>query len=215
VNLSVTFSSQAGFDSAPSQNAIFRVYDAVTNELELEYLSFFEANTNYTYTYSTTTVLIEGSKIMRATIQDATTGENLAIEKDTFFNVITNSYLASTGLNSPLENPADLSQINCSTFDIGCQFQKAITFLFVPSDTVLNRYSGLWQQIRNKVPFGYVSAIIDQLEGLGDDATPAFDLGELPFMNTLFTPLRDAFGVMLWGIYAIYFYRHRLTQLDI
>jgi len=216
VNLSASFQQGAGFDYSvlPATKVGFDIFDAVTNELQFSYNTYFEENTAVAFTYSTTTVLEEGSKIMKSYIRDLN-GVDLALPKDTFFNVITNTYASSTGLTTPRDNPASLTQINCSTFDIGCQFQKALTFLFVPSDSVLDRYSGLWQQIRTKVPFGYVSAVIDQLQGLDDDATPAFDLGTLPFMNTLFTPLRDAFGVMLWGIYAIYFYRHRLTQLDI
>jgi len=217
VYLNITFKASAGFDfgELPPQKIGYRIYDAVTNELETEYIDTFEPNTAYNFNYSTTLNLATGSKMMYSYIEDLNTGTKLTTDDSIFFNVVTNSYLAATGLDNPESNPTDLTQINCATFDVGCQFQKAITFLFVPSNTILDRYGGLWQQIRTKVPFGYVSAVIDQLQGLDDNATPAFDLGTLPFMNTLFTPLRDAFGVMLWGIYAIYFYRHRLTQLDI
>lgn len=215
VDIDITFNSQSGIDFAPAQNAIFRIYDAVTNNLEYEYVQFFEPNTNFNYNYSTTTVLTEGSKILKTVIQNATNGSNLSIEKDVFFNVITNTYLLATGLESPLENPADLTQIDCDLFDVGCQFQKALTFLLLPSDDVLNRYSSLWQQIRNKVPFGYVTVVIDQLNELDDSATPAFSFGTIPFMSIIFTPFQLALSLILWGIYAVYFYRYRLTTLDI
>jgi hypothetical protein len=207
----------AGFNFAtvPAFNIGYRIYDAVTNELEQEYSDSFDENTALFFTYSTTTTLTEGSKILRTFIENSATGQDLTPEDDTFFNVITNSYLEATGLESPRANPGDLTQINCDTFDIGCQFQKALTFLFVPSQTILDRYNSLWQTIRYKVPFGYVNVVIDQLSELDVSGARAFDLGDLPFMSTIFTPFRDALAVILWGIYAVYFYLNRLTKLDI
>jgi len=216
-DISIKFYSNNGFDfgTLPAQNIGWRLYDAVTGNLEKEYIDNFAENTAFNFTYSTTTTAVAGSKTLLAFIENADTDQPLAVPPETFFNVATNTYYIATGLLSPRDNPADLTQIDCDTFDVGCQFQKALTFLFVPSNAVLDRYAGLWQQIRNKVPFGYVSAVIDQLGALDDSATPAFTFGDIPFVNSLFTPLKDTLGVILFGIYAIYFYRHRLTQLDI
>lgn len=217
VPISVTYKVSAGFnfEDLPAYNIGYRIYDAVTNELELEYSDPFDADTALFFTYTDTINLTSGSKIMRAFIENAETGIDLAVEDDTFFNVVTNTYVNSTGIENPRSTPGALTQINCTSFDVGCQFQKALTFLFVPSQDVLNRYNSLWQSIRYKVPFGYVSVVIDQLGALDDTATPAFDLGDLPFMSTVFTPFRDALALILWGIFAIYFYQHRLTKLDI
>lgn len=217
LDISVTYKVAADFNFAqiPAYNIGFRIYDAVTGDLELEYTNDFEENTALFFTYSTTTTLTQGSKTMRSFVENAVTGVDLMAEDETFFNVVTNTYLQATGIDNPRANPGDLTQIDCDTFDIGCQFQKAITFLFVPSQNVLDRYNSLWQQIRYKVPFGYVTVIITQLQELDDTATAIFDFGDLPFMSTVFTPFRDALGLILWGIFAIYFYQHRLTKLDI
>lgn len=217
VNLSVTYRVAADFNFAqvPAFNIGYRIYDAVTGELETEYSDNFEENTALFFTYSTTTALIEGSKIMRSYIENAVTGQDLVVEDDTFFNVVTNTYLQATGIDNPRANPGDLSQIDCDTFDIGCQFQKALTFLIIPSQGVLDRYNSLWQQIRYKIPFGYVTVVITQLQELDNTATAVFDFGDLPFMSTVFTPFKDAISLILWGIFAIYFYQHRLTKLDI
>jgi len=217
VSLSVNFSVQSGFDfqEVPPVFVGFRLYNAVTNEIELEWSTDFEANTAFNYTYSTTTTLSEGSKTLVSFIERQDNGQDVTPEDSIFFNVISNTYLLATGIESPRANPSELTQIDCDTFDIGCQFQKALTFLFVPSQDVLDRFSSLWQRVRYKVPFGYVSVVIDQLGGLDDTATAVFDLGDLPFMNTIFTPFRDLLGVLLWGIFAVYFYQHRLTKLDI
>ncbi len=217
VDIDVSFKVSAGIDlsTVPAFNIGYRIYDAVTGELEQQYSDNFEENTALFFTYSTTTSLTQGSKTIKSFIENANTGVDLIPEDETFFNVVTNSYFEATGLQSPRDNPANLTQIDCDTFDIGCQFQKALTFLFVPSQTILDRYNSLWQTIRYKVPFGYVNVVIDQLSKLDETGARAFNLGELPFMSTVFTPFREAMAVILWGVYAIYFYLNRLTKLDI
>ncbi len=217
VNLSIDYkvAGDFNFSVVPPFDVGFQIFDAVTNQLELEYIDSFEQNTAVFFNYSSTTVLLPGSKIMRTYIKNSNTGVDLVPQDETFFNVVNNSYLEATGLLNPKANPADLTQINCSTFDVGCQFQKALTFLLIPSQNVLDRYNSLWQNIQYKVPFGYVTATINQLEDLDQTATPVFDFGDIPFLSTIFSPFKEALALILWGIYAIYFYQHRLTKLDI
>jgi hypothetical protein len=134
---------------------------------------------------------------------------------EVFFSVINNTYASSTGLLTPRDNPSGLTQIDCGTFEIGCQFQKAITFLFVPSPTVLDKFKNLWQTIAEKKPFGYVTVTIRQLQSLNESGSQAFTLGTIPFMESFFIPFRTAISTILWALFAIYFYQRRLKHLDI
>lgn len=97
---------------------------------------------------------------------------------------------------------------------MGC-IKNALVWLFYPTSTILDNFSTLWQNIADKKPFGYVTVTITQLIELNTSGTTAFDLGVVPFMGSIFTPLRTLVASILWGLFAIYFYKNRLIHLDI
>lgn len=72
----------------------------------------------------------------------------------------------------------------------------------------------VWDQVKRKPPFGYIVVLFEELENINGSATPRFDFGDIPFLSTVFTPIRDGLAVLLWGLFGIYFYK-RLTKLDI
>jgi hypothetical protein len=217
VNIKINFKSVAGFDYAtlPPQTFGWRVYDAVTNVLEKEYTQSVSTNTAFTLSYSTTTTLTNGSKILRSFIESLNTGVDIEPEDSTFFNVIDNSYFDATGLSSPQDNGSDLTQIDCNTFDVGCQFQKAITFLFAPSQNVLDKFSSIWSRLQYVKPFGYLTNALDNLRGVNNTENEAYTMPEIPFMTEIFQPWNNAMSVILWGIFAFVFYNKRLKNIDI
>jgi len=142
-------------------------------------------------------------------------GQDLIAPKETFFNVINNSYYLATGLENP-ENSgigSGLSQINCDLFDVGCQFQKAIVFLFVPTPAVLNKFTSLGQDLKITIPFGYFTYLIELRRELVI-ATPAYTMPTLPFMTAVFTPIKDVLALILWGIFSIAMY-NRVKKIEI
>lgn len=90
-----------------------------------------------------------------------------------------------------------------------------VGYLFVPSSDILNKFSGLWDNVKTKKPFGYITTTIDALTDLDTNSTGAFDLGTVPFQSAIFDPLKIALGSILWALYAIYFYQRRLKHFDI
>lgn len=213
-NVSVVFKTPFSIDFRPTTTRHFEIVDAISNQLEYEYNYSIDAGTaeNVTITQEATSSI--GSKFIRAMYLDQNGGVYSEVD-EVFFNVATNTYYAITGLDSPRDNTSDLSQIDCSLYDVGCQFQKAITYLFVPSNDVLNKFSNLWQTIAEKRPFGYVTITINQLKELNTSGTTAFTLGDIPFMDSIFTPFRLLLASILWAVFAIYFYKRRLINLDI
>jgi len=210
----IKFKTPFSIDYRPTTTRHFEIVDALTGELEYVYNYTLEANSAELYTLSATTTVPEGSKYIRAMYLDLQ-GNIYSEVDEVFFNVVTNTYASSTGLLTPRDNPNGLTQIDCGTFEFGCQFQKAITFLFVPSNDVLDKFKNLWQTIAEKKPFGYVTVTINQLKALDVSGSSAFTLGTIPFMDSLFTPLRTAVATILWALFAIYFYQRRLKHLDI
>ena len=83
--------------------------------------------------------------------------------------------------------------------------------LFVPSDTMLNQFSGLWDNIKNKPPFGYFVAISAAMSGIAVGTTTlAFaGIGSI----SIFSTLRTALIVLLWFLFVFWIF-HRLRNFN-
>jgi hypothetical protein len=215
VEIEIQFFSQAGFDfvELPPQKYGFDIIDAVTNELYYSFSQSLPANTNFNTVYSSTTIQVEGSKILTAYIKNSLNNLDLAVPQSVFYNVATNTYLAATGLEYPGAPGGNLSQNNCALFDVGCQFQRALIFLFVPT-TSLNKFRDLWTTLISVPPFGYVTVTINQLKGVNASTTPAWNMPAIPFNDAIFSPFRLALAGILWGLFAFAFYR-RLKNIEL
>jgi hypothetical protein len=210
----IQYKTQLSFDFRPTTTRHFRIVDALTGEIEQEYNVTLPPNTGENIVISATGTVPAGSKYIRAMYLDQN-GNPYSEVDEVFFSVATNTYFAATGLLTPRDSASNLSQIDCETFDVGCQFQKALTFLLVPNSRTLDKFGSLWQEIASKKPFGYVSVTIEQLRSLNTTGSPSFTLGALPFMDSIFSPLRDLLAGIIWAVFATLFFRKRLTTLDI
>lgn len=213
VDISVTFRTPITIDLRPTTTRTVVIRDAVTLIEEWRDEQTLEANAGEYVTYDYSAYLNNGSKLIFAyyALENGTIYSETA---QSFFNVNTNTYEIATGLTTPNSTPTE-TQNDCSTFDVGCQFQKAIMFLFYPSQTILDKFGNLWQNISTKKPFGYVTVTIQQLTNLDTNSAHAFDIGEVPFQTAIFDPFKIAIGSILWAVYAIYFYQRRLKHIDI
>lgn len=214
VVIDIDYKTPYTIDFRPTTTRTYIIKDAVTLEVEDVYAVTIGANTSEQLNVQEEIELTEGSKLLYAGYQ-LDNGAWYSEVAETFFNVATNTYLAATGLETPRDSTGDQTQINCSLYDVGCQFQKAIQFIFKPSSTALDRFQNLWTLIELKKPFGYVSVTISQLTGLNESATPYFTMPTIPFMESVFTPIKVGVGLILWGLYFIFWYHKRLKHLDI
>lgn len=224
VNIQINYKAPATIDPRPTTTRTYIISDAVTGVTEYRYTHVLPANTTENYTLNDTINLTPGSKILTAyygqySSTTASTSDPAPYTpvQSTFFNVITNTYLAATGIDNPNANTATTTVINCSLYDVGCQFQKAMVFLFYPSPTILTNLGNTWQQLGTKVPFGYITVSITELQSLNMDAAPAFTISTstMPFWSTIFEPARTALAGMLWAIFLIYFFLYRLRHIEI
>jgi hypothetical protein len=103
----------------------------------------------------------------------------------------------------------------CSITDLAGCFQNAIVFLFYPSQSSLNDFSNLYDAIKDKPPFGYISAVQTSLQGINDTGTSVFTLETMPILDTyIFTPVRTAIIWILWLAFIFMFY-HRLKNIHL
>jgi len=214
VNIEISYRTPYTLDFRPATYRWYQISDAISNEIEYTYSEFLATSTLESITIEENLTLATGSKYIRAGyLNQNQTAYSEIIES--FFSVVDNSYLLYTGLENPRSNPNLLTQIDCDLFDVGCQFQKVITFLFVPPQNTLDRFANLWQVIAERKPFGYVTVTINQLGELTNYGTPTFSFGTIPFMDSIFTPLKTLVDGILWAVFAITFYQRRLVNLDI
>ena len=94
-------------------------------------------------------------------------------------------------------------------------FCNVIVFLFYPGELSTGAITGLRDSIKNKPPLGYIVTIFEQLGELNTAATPTFDFGTLPFIDQVFTPIKNGIGVLLWGFWAIWLYNRRLVKIEL
>jgi len=191
----------------------YEITDAVTGSLLVSSDSFIGTSTA-DGTLTDERFLTDGSKYINAWIKSPS-GAQIGQIAEVFFHVNTNSYLATYGIDNPYADASGFSQIDCELFDIGCQFQKAMAFLFKPSNNALNRFSSIWVTISTKPPFGYVSTTITQLNTLTSTSSAAFSFGTIPFVDSIFLPFRALLASILWVIFFISWYHFRLKHLDI
>lgn len=122
-------------------------------------------------------------------------------------------YLGFDSASSSSRN--GLATTTCNVLQLGGCFQNALAFLFYPSPGILDQFRFLWSLIQNKPPFGYVSQTITGLRSLNASSTPAFSFGNIPLVDTIFTPFRTGLAALLWVGFFIAWYRGRLRHLDI
>lgn len=215
VPISIHYYLPATIDHTPDLIRTYVVSDAVTNQVEHIYEYDVGANAAENVTINQDIIMATGSKILSAYYATAS-GTPYTAPVDTFFNVQTNSYLAATGIDNPQANTATTTQISCTLYDVGCQFQKALVFLFYPDPTILNNIGSVWRQIGNVKPFAYITVTISQLQSLNMQGSEAFtyDMSNLPFRAAVFTPMRSGLASILWAIFLTFYFLKRLRYIE-
>lgn len=110
---------------------------------------------------------------------------------------------------SETENPRYL---DCSITNITNCFINALTFVFIPSDNTLNRFLSLRNTLENTIPFGYFIQVYDGILGINLDESD-YLIENMPFQDTIFTPLKTGIATGLWVIFAFILYR-RFKSLE-
>jgi len=118
---------------------------------------------------------------------------NLANYNKTFGN-----WTSETGITLPAGTCDDLGTIAGAL----C---RVITYLFVPTETSLNKFTQLKDIIANKPPFGYFTSVKNYLNNLNATSTPAFTFAEMGAINlSIFQPLKTGLTWILWIFFAFW-----------
>lgn len=119
------------------------------------------------------------------------------------------AYFAIVGSGFQLTTP---SQYTCGLLDplsyTGC-IQNALIATFFPSSGAFDSFANLGDLITSKAPFGYLAQTFTAIQGFNDATSSTFTLAADSTINTnIFTPLRTALAVILWAVFALWFFTY-------
>lgn len=135
---------------------------------------------------------------------------NLIVSFEISGGIVVNSSVAY--IADGLENSLNFEYQDCSITNVyGC-FVNALIFVFIPQSDSLNVFSDVYDDIKNKPPFGYYTATLDLLTL--STTTAEFDFGNIPFQNEIFTPIKTGLAsIIIFGY--IFFFSGRLFKFNI
>lgn len=103
----------------------------------------------------------------------------------------------------------------CSTYDVFCHLRNFSTWLFTPKINALSKFKDLYDNYKNKPPFGYLSGIIDILNGVDSEEEAAFELeSNSTITDNIFSPIRTGMVWLFWGIFAFSLF-NRLKNIEL
>lgn len=120
----------------------------------------------------------------------------------------------ATPLPNPLlaPNPHDYGFTDQDFGLFGNLFRDVIRWLFIPKEETVNLFSGLFDGLSLKPPFGYFTAIHDEFSDLASgSATVSF--GTLTAVSSILDPIRTGFGWLLWLLFGVFLIK-RFTSWD-
>jgi len=162
-----------------------------TKDLILPFQGYYTA---YVDMYDTSTGSTTSSSIV-----------SFALAQTSLATTITTTGTTST---STLQYFSTISNQSCGLTDIVCGLQKAMVWLFAPTQASLQQFTDLKSRIENKPPFGYFTLLKNNMASISATSTPIVGL-TLP-VNTqanIFTPLRTALILVVWFAGAVWLYR--------
>ena len=138
--------------------------------------------------------------------------------------LIASSSMISFSVNSPFV-PSDGGFIsNMPTSTSFCDntegwfaqgFCNVSVYLFTPSQTSINNFSGLYSVLQNKPPFGYFNSAKNAINSLSTSTTSTLSFVDTSSLNTtIFNPLKAIITTILWFLFVFWlFYKIRNIQL--
>ena len=165
---------------------------------------------------NTSQISILGDNTYDLAIHALTAGSNVWVMDTDFFSgefPLTPSYPYIDFKETTLP---DISTNSCDTFTFPANYIcDALQYLFIPSTDSFKQFTKIQSRVINKPPFGYVSEINTDLQGVNDTASSTITLESLPILNTyIFDPIRSGLIWVFWFGFAFILF-HRLKNIDI
>lgn len=108
------------------------------------------------------------------------------------------------------------STINCTSGNfVSNSFCSMLVFLFVPTQSTLNQFQTIQNNLQNKPPFGYMAAVQTALNATATTTISSpFTTSTLAAISTLSTPLRAIFETLLWVLFVFWLF-HKIRDIKL
>jgi len=195
----------------------------VTNE---EYTFFDSNSSSYQGSAAAETVVVAKQNLLdlgtwyaRAYLVDFTDLENEeVIATSSEISIIIIGSTGSSGA-SEYDPPPD---VECGETDFVCQLQNwfvttmgnVARWLFIPTAASLQQFPDLWTAVKDKVPIGYLTAIMTSIGDISSAGSPIFEIDTLTSMASLVDGLDIIVGSILWFFVAFWLLR-RISKLEL
>ena len=101
----------------------------------------------------------------------------------------------------------------CDTGDLACYLRNALTWAFTAPPETYTQFTALKTELSTKAPFGYITSLLDTLNGVNGTGTPAFTLESVaPINDLIFSPIRAG---LVWILYFAFAFMLFLRIRDI
>lgn len=86
-------------------------------------------------------------------------------------------------------------------------FCNVLVYLFVPKYDDLFQYTGIYNDLIKKAPFGYFKIVKDGISGISTSTESAYSLPDLSSMDdTLFSPIKSGISILLWCLLGFWLF---------
>jgi len=203
----------------PSVNADLLLSDTAHRQL------IFPIGTSTTdQSFSTSTSdLLTGRWLMNTVFSNSTDGSSYFTASTTSFIVGTSTTLFSDFVSYSTTTPAGQILPECSSASsvtektlcwFGDRFKDVMLFLFIPSDTIVGKYSQLKDAILIRAPFGYFGLIKTALSNVSASSTPIYQYVIPLSRSNLFSTLRSAASGILYIWWLVHMW-HRVRSIQL
>lgn len=146
----------------------------------------------------------------------ASTSENLGCASATIYGETATTTIPAFSCN-PFSGDITTLFLNTDFSISGC-FGDLMSWLFTPSTTVMEQFTGIKDLIANKPPFGYFAMIktsLDVLSATGT-ATTSVDNIVIPtyIKNSIFDPIKTGVSVLIWFLVLVFLF-NRIKHIQL
>jgi hypothetical protein len=128
------------------------------------------------------------------------------------FEITGGSFLGSSVSTTALGEITSSTQLQITCDPTSNLFSYSIcnmmVWLFVPSPDFFNQIGGIYNDIKNKPPFGYFSAAQNAINAINSNATPALTFPDLSGLDYyIFDPIKTGLAWVLWFLFGFWIFK--------
>ncbi len=84
---------------------------------------------------------------------------------------------------------------------------QVLSYLFMPKQADFTQFSGLYNNIKSKPPFGWFYQSVATMSGISATGTPATDLSQADLLHVFFDPIKTGFTMLIYFLLGMWIFK--------